>query len=198
MKRTWLGLLCLVALLWTPTVGEAGDVQRTKDGCKNAHAILGWSTFTEKEQHEKPWAKVGWILGRRKAYLKQVEAYEPGVAQQASFNQYKVKGHKNASAYVAHCGYGGTCNMIAAVLYNIYKGIGTPRVYCGKLPKILIEPSNPVIPIPTDEEIRDADEEALEDDDDDMSFDDDDDDDDDDGGKKKKDDDLEAEFDEDD
>ncbi len=189
MKRTWLGLLCLVALLWAPAQSEAGDVQKTKDACKNAHAILGWSTFTEKEQHEKPWTKVGWILGRRKAYLKRVDEYEPGVAQQASFNQYKVKGHKNAHAYVAHCGYGGTCNMIASVLYNIYKGIGTPRVYCGPLPKILIEPSKPEIRIPTDEEIREADEEAMEEEEDDSFFDEDDDDDDDD--------DMEAEFDED-
>ena len=74
---------------------------------------------------------------------------------------------------VAHCGHGGTCNMVAARLFRIYKGIGKPTVYCGEtaIPRMLESPSAPEIPLPTEEELNEAD------DDDDLDFDDDDDDD---------------------
>ena len=190
----WMGhfavaLVCLTGLLLTPkgAAPEASEFQKAPTSCKHVHAILGWSVFKTAEQHQKPWTKVGWILGRRR-YIKMVDKPEPGVAQQISFHQYKVKAKDakgrpiEAHAYVAHCGAGATCNEVAEVLLDIYKGIGKPTVYCGEnaLPKMLYSPSKPNIPIPTADEIREYDEyEGDVDDDDDENYDFDDDDDDD-------------------
>src|SRR5690606_20152025 len=79
--------------------------------------------------------------------------YTPGEVGSVTFKEYKVKGHENGKAYVAHCGHGGTCNMLAARLYHLYKGIGKPRVYCGKdaLPKVVHEPSDPELQDEEDE-----------------------------------------------
>ena len=200
MKKLLLPLIVLVALLATAdTHLEAAEFKKAADECSHAHAILGWSDFRQgKEESDedfadrvkRPWVKMGWIVGRLnwhcptaqicksrekgKEKLKMVDSYEPGIVGQAEFKEYRVKGHDNGKAYVAHCGHGGTCNMLAARLHNNYKGIGKPRVYCGEnaIPKMLHSPIKPNIPIPTDEELL---EESM--DDDDFDFDDDDDDD---------------------
>lgn len=181
---------------------EAKGVKKAPDNCRNAHAILGWSDFKKikgkhgkdkdgnwidetdeefQERIKKPWVKVGWIVGRLnwgraagEEQLKMVDSYEPGVYGQAEFKEYRVKGHDNAKAYVAHCGHGGTCNMIAERFYNLYKGIGVPQVICGAnaMPPVAVNPGKPDIPLPTEEELNEADA------DDDYSFGDDDDDDD--------------------
>jgi hypothetical protein len=174
MKRLVKRLLAVWILLGIavvlPALAVAGDkFKKAPETCKNAYAVLGWSKFQTKEQHETAWRKVGWILGRRK-FLKQVDTPEAGVVHQVSFRQYDVKGVKGGHGYVAHCGHGGTCNIVADALFRLYKGIGTPRVYCGKLPSVLINPTKPEIPIPTDEELAEAgggDEEFGDDDDDD-------------------------------
>ena len=183
-------------------VAQEKGVKKAPDHCKNAHAILGWSDFKKikgkhgkdkdgnwidetdeefQERIQKPWVKVGWIVGRlnwgRAAgneQLKMVDSYEAGVYGQAEFKEYRVKGHDNAKAYVAHCGHGGTCNMIAERFYNLYKGIGVPQVICGEnaMPPVAVNPAKPTIPLPTEEELAEAE-------DDDYSFGDDDDDDDD-------------------
>jgi len=155
-KFVWV-LLVAASILVIPRerVLQAAEVKTAPETCKNAHAVLGWSKFTTKEQHEKPWAKVGWVLGRR-PFLKLVETPKEGVVHQVSFHQYKVKGVKGGHGYVAHCGHGGTCNIVASAFFRLYKGVGTPRVYCGKLPSMLIEPTKPEIRIPTPEEIAEA------------------------------------------
>jgi hypothetical protein len=201
MKTPWALLLAIPVLVLSAREAVARpQVKTTNPSCKSAFAILGWSMFDKraaeaKEKEEKdyweekkkqPWKKIGWILGRRK-YLKQVE---PGVVYTVSFKQYKVKGQDGASAYVAHCGFGGTCNEIASVFYRGYKGIGVPKVECAALPSVLVDGVKPEIPIPTDEELAAADAEDDDDDDDDKAKkakgDDDDDDDDDDKKSKKK------------
>ena len=205
MRNLLAPLIFLAVLLLVPRGSdfEAAEFQKAPDACSNAHAILGWSDFKQgpeesAEDFEKrvkaPWVKVGWVVGRLnwgraedKQQLKMVDEAESGVYGQAAFKEYKVEGHDNGKAYVAHCGHGGTCNMIAARVFRIYKGIGKPIVYCGKeaLPKMLHSPSRPEITIPDDEELAEADDWG--DDDDDFGDDDDgDDDDDDDDAKKKK------------
>ena len=83
---------------------------------------------------------------------------------------------------LAHCGHGGTCNMVAARVHRLYKGMGKPRVYCGPMPSVLTGGRKPSIPLPSEEELNETDGDG----DDDFDFDDDDDDDDDDAKKKKK------------
>ncbi len=196
MKRLWPLLLCIAALTLTPEARlvEAEEFKKAPDGCSNAHAVLGWSQFKQgKEESDdafarrkkRPWYKMGLVVGRlnwasicdkdQAPQLDVVSSYEPGKIQQASFKQYSVKGQDGAYAYVAHCGHGGTCNMIAARLHSLYKGIGKPRVYCGEnaLPNMLESPTAPTLELPTCEDLS-------ENDDDDLEFGDDDDDDDDD------------------
>ncbi len=155
---------------------EAAKTRREK-----ARWAIEENDWEEAEKHweaskKMPWVKVGWILGRR-TYLKQVDSVQEGVAQQVSFRQYHVKGHDGASAYVAVCGAGLTCNEVAGVFHHIYKGIGAPQVECGPIPDVLADPAKPEIPIPTAEELA-----AADDDSGDVG-----DDDDDDDAKKKKD-----------
>lgn len=206
MKRAGWLLSVLVSLLVVPDQGrvEAAEIEKAPDGCIHAHAILGWSDFKKgpdesdgdfEERKKRPWVKMGWIVGRLnwgrekgKERLRMDGEYEPGVIQSASFRQYRVEGHDNALAYVVSCGYGGTCNMLAARLHDNYKGIGVPRVYCGRdaLPKMLSNPTTPNIPIPTDEELAETGDEDDDDDLDDEDFGDDDDDDDKKGKGEKK------------
>ena len=162
---------------------EAARVK--KESAKNRREKARWaqeeSDWEEAEKHwdaskKMPWVKIGWVLGRR-TYLKQVDSPQEGVAQQVSFRQYHVKGYDGASAYVASCGAGLTCNEVAGAFHHIYKGIGAPQVVCGPLPEMLVEPAKPEIPIPTAEELAAADDDASSSGDDD----------DDDSAKKKKD-----------
>lgn len=187
---------------------KLAEIKKADPSCTHAHAILGWSDFKKvkdkygkgedetdeefAERVQKPWVKIGWIVGRLnwgrekgKEYLLMVDKYDydpedPDQIKKVEFKEYKVKGHSdNAKAYVAHC-YGGMCNMIAERFYKLYKGIGTPRVYCGKnaIPSVIHSPTKPTIPIPTDEDLAEAEDDDW-DDDSDWDFGDDDDDDDD-------------------
>ncbi|MEM9696833.1 MAG: hypothetical protein AAGA56_30130 [Myxococcota bacterium] len=206
-------LLSLGFVLFSFAVpAAAAEIKKAPDNCKNAHAILGWSDFKKikgkhgkdekgnwvdetdeefQERTQKPWVKVGWIVGRLNwgrskgnELLQMVDRYQEGKVQQAEFKEYKVKGNDNAKAYVAHCGHGGTCNMIAARFLNLYKGIGVPRVYCvarNNLPKVLASASKPTIPLPSDEELAEPEDDlgdmddlfGDDDDDDDLADDDD-------------------------
>jgi hypothetical protein len=196
MKRLWPLLLCIAALTLTPDTRlvEAEEFKKAPEGCSNAHAVLGWSQFKQgKEESDdaferrkkRPWYKLGLVVGRlnwanicdkeKAPLLEVVSSHEPGKIQQASFKQYSVKGHDGAYAYVAHCGHGGTCNMVASRLHALYKGIGKPRVYCGEnaIPNMLESPTSPTLELPSCEDLSEGD-------DDDLDFGDDDDDDDDD------------------
>ncbi|MFP6685755.1 MAG: hypothetical protein VB934_13625, partial [Polyangiaceae bacterium] len=128
----------------------------------------------EKRILQKPWDKVGWILGRR-TYLKRVDAPMAAISQQASFWQYRVVEREHSYAYVANCGAGSTCNEIASAFFKHYHGVGTPRVYCGALPPQITGPVRATIRIPTKEEMAAAldlsDDISFDDDDDDFDFD---------------------------
>jgi hypothetical protein len=193
MKKLLVPLFVLLSLVIAPRSAslEAAEFKKAPDSCKNAHAILGWSDFRQgkeesadefEERKNMPWKKVGWVVGRLNWHrqpgnllIEMVNSYEEGKIGSVEFKEYKVKGHDNGRAYVAHCGHGGTCNMVAARLVRIYKGIGKPTVYCGKeaLPKMLNAGATPNIPLPTEEELNEADDGGG-----DFDFDDDDDDDD--------------------
>ncbi|MEM1031692.1 MAG: hypothetical protein AAGN82_15180 [Myxococcota bacterium] len=181
------------------------SVKKTDASCTHAHAILGWSDFkrvkdkygkgedeTDEEYQAritKPWRKVGWIVGRLnwgrekgQEYLLMVDDYnydpdDPNRIKKVEFKEYGVKGHSaNAKAYVAHC-YGGMCNMIAERFYRLYKGIGVPQVVCGKsaLPSVIHNGRKPVIELPSDDDLAEAEDDDWDDDWDDGDDDDDDD-----------------------
>jgi hypothetical protein len=185
-------VLSTLGVVGAAPVAEAEEIQKAPDSCSHAHAILGWASFEEDdERRKKPWIKIGWIIGRLnwgkekgKEVFKMLDDYEPGQVMSASFREYRVKGSEKGIAYVAHCGHGGTCNMLAERLFRLTKVAGTPRVYCGKtaIPKMLHNGSIPSIPIPSDEELNEDSGDV-----DDEEFDEDDDDDDDDDKKKDED-----------
>jgi hypothetical protein len=151
-----------------------GAIQLVGDGARfEVTKVVVRYPDWEKRVLQKPWDKIGWMLGRRK-YLQQVETVPKGVTQKVAFSQYRVRGHEHGYAYVAHCGAGSTCNEIATTLFKNYHGIGTPRVYCGGTPPEITRWKKPQIRIPTEEEMA-----AALDTSDDISFDDDEDDDDD-------------------
>lgn len=141
-----------------PTIWK-GTAALRRELARLSTAENDWQKIADHWELSKklPWLKMGWILGRRRR-LTQVDAIQPGDAKQVSFRQYKVKGQEGANAYVAHCGFGGTCNSIAKTFHFLYEGIGVPQVECGPLPAILEAPFVPEIPIPSAEEIaiRDA------------------------------------------
>jgi hypothetical protein len=174
-----LGLVVLALGLFAGTTSDASDFKRAPDGCKNAHAILGWSNF-EGEKHMEIWRIAGFVMYSR-PHWKVVDDHEPGVSQQASFRQYGVKGRDDATAYVANCGHGATCNAIAAAFFKAYRRVGKPRVYCGALPGLLEGEKRVKVYRPSDDELkewREGGEGGDEDlDDDDFGDDDDDDDD---------------------
>lgn len=193
MKKLLIPLIVLLSMVVAPERAslEAAEFQTAPDSCKHAHAILGWSDFRQGKEESaedfearknRPWTKVGWVVGRLNWHrqpgdlmIEMVSSYEPGGVRSVEFKEYAVKGHDNGKAYVAHCGYGGTCNMLAARLFRLYKGIGKPTVYCGEkaIPPMLTAGHAPNIPLPTEEELNEA-----SGDDDDFDFGDDDDDDD--------------------
>lgn len=133
MVQTALGL----GMALVTTVALAGSVSKTAEGCTKAHAVL----FVSKSgDHEKEWARVRGVLTANPDKWKVVESVEPGTAWQVSFNQYDVKWTKGATAYVAHCGHGGTCNEFAEALIKIQPNLGSPHVYCGEVPAALSNP----------------------------------------------------------
>ncbi len=179
----WLtALVC--ALVTSSVVDAAPAIEKAPDNCSHAMAIFGWSDFKkgkdEKDEEfearvKRPWKKMGWVVGRlnwgRKPGHEAVvmaDEYEPGSYNSVAFKEYHVGDNDNAKAYVAHCGYGGTCNQLAQRLFRIYKGIGVPKVYCTReVPKMLHDSVRPDIPLPTDEELAETDDDGGGDDDDD-------------------------------
>lgn len=128
-----------------------GLLKRAPASCRNAYAVLGWSGWDDKRRKE-PWKTLGYIM-HSKSFWHIVQDVKPGVAQQAAFYHYKVHGHENGNAYVAHCGSGSTCNAIAASFFRAYKHIGKPMVYCGMAPNILHSPERPEVYKPNEREL---------------------------------------------
>ena len=63
-----------------------------------------------------------------------VDDYEPMVAQKVSLRQYSVRG---GSAYVVHCGHGGTCNTLTEAFFKKRSDWYSPEVFCGEVPRWL-------------------------------------------------------------
>lgn len=165
-----------------PPLVFKGTAAMRRELARLSTAENDWQRIADHWEASKkyPWAKVGWILGRRRQ-LEQVASIQRGQATHVNFMQYRVKGQEGAYAYVANCGTGATCNSIAKTFLYLYPGVGVPQVECGALPGVLENPFAPEIPIPSAEEIAKRDAEWVA-----SHAPDDDDDDDDKSGKKDK------------
>jgi hypothetical protein len=140
MKKELVGLLALAATVGAVAhTSAANTVHKTADTCRNAHAILMASA---DGNHARYWEAIGGTVKAPIGKWKVVDTYEPGIAQKVSFRQYDTKFHQGGTAYVAHCGHGGTCNEIAEEILKHYPEAGSPGVYCGEIPHILDNPQS--------------------------------------------------------
>jgi hypothetical protein len=138
MRTHWLGWGVL-ALATTMVVdgGAANTVHKTSEICMNAHAILAASMDSD---HSRFWEAIGRTAKSPPYEYLVVSDYEPGIAKKVSFRQYDLRFHQGGTAYVAHCGHGGTCNKLAEAFLQNYPEAGSPGVYCGEVPHILDNP----------------------------------------------------------
>lgn len=128
-----------VSLLATGETQAANSVQKTADTCMNAHAILAASA---SGNNDVIWDAIGRAVKAQPYKWKVVADYEPMIAQKVSFRQYETRFVEGGSAFVAHCGHGGTCNELADWILKNYPDLGSPAVYCGDVPHILDNPTS--------------------------------------------------------
>ncbi|MEM9694577.1 MAG: hypothetical protein AAGA56_18655 [Myxococcota bacterium] len=119
----------------------ANSVEKIADACMRAHAVLMASPSGEDASVR--WDAIRALIERSNGRFVLVDEYEPGVAQKVSLQQYETRFVEGGVAYVAHCGAGITCNELAQEVLNRYPEAGSPRVYCGEVPHVLENPTEP-------------------------------------------------------
>ena len=122
---------------------HAFEVKPGPEACRNAHAVIVASTTA---QHDYVWREVGGVVRQGRGKWQVVDDYEPGVAMRVSFRQYDVEGREGATAYVAHCGHGGTCNSLVQAFFEKHPDWYSPEVFCGEVPQILHNPQSVSLP----------------------------------------------------
>ncbi|MCC6523424.1 MAG: hypothetical protein IT373_12270 [Polyangiaceae bacterium] len=139
-KRTVLGGLAAVGVLGISMAAVgANTVKETVDNCMNAHAVL---LVSRSGNHALLWQLIGNVVKSNSYEFRVQSDYEPMVSQKVSFRQYDVELTNGATAYVAHCGHGGTCNKLAQAILKNYPDAGSPWVFCGQVPYLLQNPSS--------------------------------------------------------
>ncbi len=139
MKR--LVLVSLGLAMTTAAVAHAArQVKPAADSCSNAHALL---VASQSGQHDHIWGEIRKIIQKGNGKWQLVDDYEPGVTTKVSLRQYDLKYHEGASAYVMHCGHGGTCNDFANTFLQAYPDWYSPEVFCGAVPEALQNPQKP-------------------------------------------------------
>jgi hypothetical protein len=118
----------------------AFTAKETRDDCANAHAVL---VASASGKHDFIWGEIGKTVRSRPQAFQVVEDYEPGVVQRVSFRQYDLKYVEGGTAYVAHCGHGGTCNTLAKAFVEAHPDWYAAEVFCGQVPEALINPQRP-------------------------------------------------------
>jgi hypothetical protein len=134
-----------IAAVWTAlTFSAAGQASfkltQTQDSCKNAFAVLMASASPNKASL---WSEVRWIAHGDKEKWEVVDQYEPGVVKKLSLHEYDTKFFPGGTAYVAHCGHGGTCNSLAKAWFDKYPNRYSTAVYCGSAPPAIVNPRKP-------------------------------------------------------
>lgn len=144
MRSAATGLCVLTLLTVSATVTSATPPQRAADTCANAHAIL---TASKSGQHELVWRAVARTVRSDRDKWEVVDDYEPMVVRRVSFRQYDTRYVEGGTAYVAHCGHGGTCNALADAFAKEMDGLlPVPEVYCGVVPGVLDNPQPVTLP----------------------------------------------------
>jgi hypothetical protein len=134
-----------VVAVWTllsATTASRADFKLTEapEACSNAHALLLASLSTDKAAI---WGSIRHAATGDKDKWQIVDDYEPGVAVKLSLREYDTKNHEGGTAYVVHCGHGGTCNSLAKVWFDKHPTSYSTKVYCGPLPGSIDNPRPP-------------------------------------------------------
>lgn len=139
MKRRLVGVLAWMTVSSVAMLLHAADfkVKEGAETCSNAHLVL---VASKSGQHDYIWGEIGKVVRSGNGKWVVVDDYEPGVVQRVSFRQYDVAGQEGASAYVAHCGHGGTCNSLAHAFFAKHSNWYSPEVFCGAVPSVLENP----------------------------------------------------------
>jgi hypothetical protein len=117
------------------------QVKKTADNCRNAHAVL---VASRSGEHALIWREIRRTIDTKNKFGWQlVDEHEPGVMYRFSLRQYDTKYVAGGSAYVAHCGHGGTCNALADAFFADHPNWNTVEVYCGEVPEWLTNPQRP-------------------------------------------------------
>jgi len=141
MMKKCLGLVAVVAAMGTVSHGRAANtVQKTADNCQNAHAVL---MAGADGAHSRYWEAIKGVITSSNGVFQLVSDDERGVSQKVSLRQYDTRFTQGGTAYVAHCGHGGTCNELAEAVLKHYPESGSPSVWCGEVPHILDNPQAP-------------------------------------------------------
>jgi hypothetical protein len=129
------------AVLTAGAVGQAEfKLTEAPDACRNAHAVL---LASASENKGAIWSSIRHLAGGDKEKWEMVDDYEPGVSVKLSLREYDTKHHEGGTAYVAHCGYGGTCNSLAKAWFEKHPDSYSTKVYCGPLPDAIDNPRPP-------------------------------------------------------
>ncbi len=129
------------ALMTLSSTGIADfKVTEADPTCRNAHALL---VASRSDKHSYIWREISKVAHSDRDKWKVVDDYQPGVVKRLSLRQYQVSGNAGASAYVVHCGHGGTCNSLAQAYFKEHPDWYSPEVFCGALPAMLESPSQP-------------------------------------------------------
>ncbi len=131
---TWAGLTIAAVAQGAFTAKEGPET------CANAHAVL---VASKSGQHDYIWGEIGKTVRSKPQSFQVVDEYEPGVVQRVSFTQYDLKYVEGGTAYVAHCGHGGTCNALAKLFVETHPDWYASEVFCGQVPEALVNPQRP-------------------------------------------------------
>ena len=142
MKKALSAAALAATLFATAGTGAANSVQRTVDNCMNAHAVL---MVGSDGDHARYWQAIYRVVRSPIKWWHVVGEYTPMVSQSCSIRQYDTRFYQGGTAYVAHCGHGLTCNDLAEEVLKNYPEVGSPRVYCGEVPYLLVNPQSPYV-----------------------------------------------------
>ncbi|MEM1029185.1 MAG: hypothetical protein AAF928_19150 [Myxococcota bacterium] len=124
----------LVATSVLPAAALAAGGFAVKEGpetCANAHAVVVASRTAD---HDVVWGEIGKVIRRKPQRFRVRPDYEPGVVGSISLRQYDLEYVEGGSAYVAHCGHGGTCNQLVRDFFAEHDDWYSPEVFCGAVP----------------------------------------------------------------
>jgi hypothetical protein len=130
-----------LALLTFAVIAHAFEIKKeANETCRNAHAVVVVSTTGK---HDVMWDAIDRVMHKGKGKWELVDDYEPGVVRRVSQRQYDTKHVEGATAYVVHCGHGGTCNSFVRAFFRAHNDWGSPEVFCGLVPDALQNPVKP-------------------------------------------------------